>query len=162
MADLQSAAAPRQAFRAVVRLSAVPKQAVPLLSKHLRPVTIKPEDITRLIADLDSDRFAVRQKATTALEGLGRDAEVALEKALARKPPLETSRRIEHILDHIRKRDLTAEELLWRRSVEVLERVGTPEARQVLQKLAAGTPDAAQTEDARESLERLERRAGRR
>jgi hypothetical protein len=41
------------------------------------------------------------------------------------------------------------------RGIEVLERIGTPQARQLLQELANGAPGSLQTEEAKESLERL-------
>ena len=42
--------------------------------------------------------------------------------------------------------------------MEVLEHIGDAEARQVLQTLAQGAPDAALTKDAKDSLERLAKR----
>jgi len=41
------------------------------------------------------------------------------------------------------------------RAVTVLERIGTPEAVQMLQNLAQGEPDALPTRAAKEALERL-------
>ena len=41
------------------------------------------------------------------------------------------------------------------RALEVLERIGTPEARQILLSLAKGAPEAALTQEAKASLERL-------
>jgi hypothetical protein len=52
---------------------------------------------------------------------------------------------------------LTGEELRRVRAVEVLEAVGTAEARDLLGVLAKGAPGAALTREARESLGRLER-----
>jgi hypothetical protein len=44
-----------------------------------------------------------------------------------------------------------------RRLVEVLERLATPEARELLQALAAGPPSAVTTGEARAALGRLKR-----
>jgi hypothetical protein len=44
------------------------------------------------------------------------------------------------------------------RGLEVLERIGTAEARQILETLAGGAPEALLTQEARASLERLARR----
>jgi hypothetical protein len=41
------------------------------------------------------------------------------------------------------------------RAVAVLEQIGTPEARQVLEALARGAPDALLTQDAQAALGRL-------
>ena len=50
------------------------------------------------------------------------------------------------------------DELRALRAVEVLEHVGTPEARQVLEGLTQGAPEARLTQEAKASLERLARR----
>jgi hypothetical protein len=44
------------------------------------------------------------------------------------------------------------------RTVEVLEWIGTPEARQLLDMLAQGAPEAQPTQEAKASLQRLARR----
>jgi RNA polymerase sigma factor (sigma-70 family) len=79
-----------QAFDAVVALAAAPRQAVPFLGERLKPAApAEARRVEGLIADLDSDEFAVRQKAADELKKLGRLAVPALKKALAgprRKP----------------------------------------------------------------------------
>src|SRR5262249_14569927 len=53
-----------RAYRALWGLAVVPKQAVPLLETRLRVAAVhKTQEIARLIADLDSDDFAAREKA---------------------------------------------------------------------------------------------------
>jgi hypothetical protein len=42
----------------------VTEQAVPFLKKHLTPTPRPNANVARFIADLDSDNFTVRQKAT--------------------------------------------------------------------------------------------------
>ena len=44
------------------------------------------------------------------------------------------------------------------RAIEVLEHIATPEARQLLARLADGAPGAWQTREAKAALERLERK----
>jgi hypothetical protein len=44
------------------------------------------------------------------------------------------------------------------RAVEVLERIGTPEAIEVLRKLAGGVPDAVLTHESKAAIERLKKR----
>jgi hypothetical protein len=58
-----------------------------------------PKRLAQLIADLESNDFPARQKATEELESLGVLAIAALEKALAGKPALETRTRIERLLE---------------------------------------------------------------
>ncbi len=160
--DLSDADAARS-FRAIGSLVAAPRQAVPLLEEHLRPVKAPaPEQLTRWVANLDHEDFSEREKTTQALEKLDTLAAPALRKALESQPGLEARRRIEALL---RKLDgpVTAPELLrGLRSVEVLEHIGTPEARRVLQALADGAAGARLTEDAKAALARLPARDARR
>jgi hypothetical protein len=65
------------------------------------------KQVDRLLADLDSDRFAVRQQAEAELEKMGWMVEPALCKALESKPSLEMRRRIETVLAKL------ANERLW-------------------------------------------------
>src|SRR5262249_49797424 len=67
-ADLSGADA-RRAYQAAAILVADPEQAVPFLQGRLKPVApVDAPRLARLIADLDSSQFAVRQKATEELE----------------------------------------------------------------------------------------------
>jgi hypothetical protein len=120
--DLAGEDAPR-AHRAVWALAAASERAVPLIAAHLRPVQpVDPERIARLLGDLDSDEFTLREKATRELEQLGAAAEPALRKALAENPSLELRRRMERLLER-----LAAEHIRGLRVLEVLEHAGTPE-----------------------------------
>ncbi|HJT78769.1 MAG TPA: WD40 repeat domain-containing protein, partial [Gemmataceae bacterium] len=87
--DLAGADAPR-AYRAVWSLAAAPEQIVPLLEERLAPAApADPRRLGRLVADLDSDEFAVREKAGDELERLGGLAGPALRQALHGQPSLE-------------------------------------------------------------------------
>jgi WD40 repeat protein len=67
---------PAKADRAIWDLVAAADQSIPLLHKRFRPaVPVDPRQVAPLLADLDSTRFAVRRKATRALEQLGDRAE---------------------------------------------------------------------------------------
>jgi RNA polymerase sigma factor (sigma-70 family) len=140
-----------KAFRAIRDLADAPKSSVAFLRKRLRPV--KPADsnqLARLLADLDNDEFAVRDKAMQQLEKLGDSAATELHKALESKPTLEVKRRIEQLLE---KRNVVKQIRLVR-ALETLERIGTPEARELCAALADGVPDAPLTREARATLER--------
>jgi WD40 repeat protein len=148
----------RKAYQAVHALAAGRTLAVPFLKARMQPIVADPKRIARLIADLDDDAFAVRERATAELEKMGTLARPALTKALATKPPLEARRRIQGLLDrlmdHVLESIVPGECLRTLRALEVLERIGTPEARQVLRAMADGTPEAWLTQEAKAAQER--------
>jgi WD40 repeat protein len=154
-ADLSGADAVR-AYRAVVALAAAPRSAVALIQKRVRPAAAAdPRRVERLLVELDSETFEVRDRAARELEKLGEGARPALRKALEGKPSAEVRRRVEQLLE---KRPESADRLAEVRAVEVLEKVGTPEAKEVLTALAGGMPEARLTQEARAALRRLGRR----
>jgi hypothetical protein len=150
---------PQPAYQAVWRLAAVPAQVVPFLQGRLRPSP--GEDVGRipqLIVDLDSDRYALRSKATEELAHLGLAAEPALRQVLACKPSLEVRRRVEGLLERLENRVPGPEQLRHLRAVAVLEQIGTSQAQRVLERLTKGKVDDLVTESARLALARLTRR----
>jgi len=148
------AARGHEAMRALVGSSA---QAVPWLRERVRPVKtgIERRKLVRLIADLGSEEFAVRDEATRELEKLGELAEAALRAALAARPELEPRRRMERLLEKLNGQVLSLEALRALRALEVLEQAGTAQAKALLAELAKGAPDARLTQEARAALERL-------
>jgi WD40 repeat protein len=150
----------RAAFKAMSRLGAAPEEAVALLSGRLKPEDGKGDDVARLIEALDDDSFDVRQSAARRLAAMGKSAEDPLRKALAGKPSAEMRRAIEDLLDKLKEKAAApgpSDQVRGLRAVEVLEDVGTPEARKVLEALAKGGADAPLTAGAREALARLGR-----
>jgi RNA polymerase sigma factor (sigma-70 family) len=148
-------------YKAIQALAANPVRAVPFLRERVRPVAAPdPESLGRWVADVESDRFEVRERAAAALERLGEPALPALRRALDGQPRPEGRRRLEQLLEKQERQrwSPSPEGLQVRRAVEVLERAGTLEARRVLEALAAGAPEARLTQDARGALARLSRR----
>jgi hypothetical protein len=141
----------------LVGAPAAERQTVAFLRQHLKPA--RPPDVQRLralIADLDSARFAVREKAQRELEGVGEGAVPSLRKALAGNPSPEVRRRMESILKKPPK--VSPETLRAIRAVEVLENIATPDARRLLESLAEGAPEAGLTRQAKAALARLPQR----
>lgn len=158
-AELASADAAK-VDRAIWALIASPQASISFLKGHLRPAAhTEAGRIDKLIADLNSDSFDVREKASRELEKLGELAGQAMSKELANKPPLEVRLRIVPLLAKIERQELSSTTLRQVRATEVLEHIATPEARDLLKKLAAGAPEARLTQEAKASLERLDRRA---
>jgi WD40 repeat protein len=145
-------------LRAVWDLVDHPRQAVPLLRERIR--TDRPpsaEELARLISRLNDDEFAVRERAEAELGMLGDLAEGALRKALKDEPSAETRRRVERLLEPLTGIAKVPDRRSIR-AVAVLEYIGNPEARQALEALAKGAPQARLTREARSALVRLARR----
>jgi RNA polymerase sigma factor (sigma-70 family) len=157
-ADLEGGDAVK-AYEAVRALVRVPDQAVPLLREHFAKSGAAPgaERIAKLIAQLDDDEFAVRERASAELENVGAAAESALRRALEGKPSAEVHKRIEALLAKLSPSGASPERVAASRALEVLELAGTPEARRLINSLAEGPAGAAVTAEARETLERLAR-----
>jgi RNA polymerase sigma factor (sigma-70 family) len=147
-------------YAALGRLVSSPQRAVAFLGKQLTSIKhVDTKRIERLIADLDDERFQVRTQATKELEGLAEHAVPVLRKALAGKPSLEVTRRLEALLDRLEKVKLSSETVCQIRAVEALESIGNAEARRLLARLAAGHPDTRLTQEARAAAGRLAKRA---
>jgi WD40 repeat protein len=151
----------RAAFRAMRRLQAAPEEAVALLAKNVQPAGggADANAIAKLIAALDADSFDEREKASRELAALGKAAEAPLKKALADKPSAEAKQRIGQLLEKLKDQGPALEVVRPLRAVEVLERLGTPEAKKVLEALAKGQAEAPLTVAAKEALGRLGRTA---
>jgi RNA polymerase sigma factor (sigma-70 family) len=155
--DLAGADAAR-AYRAVRRLAASPA----FFRDRLRPApTADAARVARLIADLDGDDFSAREKAGAELARLGEAAGPGCRKALGQQPSAEVRRRLEALLEKNARAawEITPERLRLARSLEALELSGAPEAREVLEKLAAGIEGAWLSEEAGAALRRLTRPA---
>ena len=142
-------------------LAATPGPTVAWLRSRLSPVAA-PDDkrLARLIADLDSDHFPVREQAAGELGLLGPVAEPALRQTLKGTPSAEVKRRLERLLAG-RDAQVLARLRRQQRVVQVLEYLGTVAARETLMGLAGGTPRATLTQDTAAALKRLAHRAPR-
>jgi WD40 repeat protein len=150
-----------KAYRSAWTLIGAAEQTIPFLRRRLQPVTAPdPKRLSRLLADLDSDRFPVRVQAQADLEKLGEAAESALQKAAEQPTSAEVARQVKRLLDKLKAERLHPgrEAVRRARALEVLEYAGTAEARELLQALAGGETQAHLTREARESLERLAKR----
>jgi WD40-like Beta Propeller Repeat/WD domain, G-beta repeat len=146
------------AYRGIARLTRLSRQAIAFLEPRLRPVDAPdPDKVARLIAGLSNEVFAVRQKSANELMEQWELVQPALRKALGRQPSAEVSRQIDQLL---KEGEIpSGPRLQSLRAVVVLERIGTADAKRVLEHLATGTPEARLTTDAKSSLERIVRRA---
>jgi hypothetical protein len=150
-----------RAYRALGTLAAAPRQALPLLRQHLRPAaSVDAKRVEKLLAGLDDDDFVVRQKATRELEKLGEEAEASLRKVLQGNPSAEVRVRVKRLLEKMQGGLPSAGRCHRLRMVEVLERIGTPEARRVLEEAAGNRSDPWLAAEARQACRRLDQRGG--
>jgi WD40 repeat protein len=146
------------AYRALWDLVLSPEESVALLERNLRPAEGPTKSqIDKLIKDLDSDKFATRTRASRDLEDLGELGESGLRQTLQANPSLESQRRIEFILEKLATPLADPERLRAVRAVTVLEYIGTPASRRLLEAMTKGAPGAILTREAQGSLERLTR-----
>lgn len=130
-------------------------EAPNLLRKVVRPQRgMAAERLKHHVAGLDADDFETRARAEAALLAHGPGATRALRETAETTSSLEGRLRIQRIL----RRWATAPEARrLSRAVLALEKLGTPEAKGLLKKLAAGEPGAPLTVDAKAALKRLTR-----
>ena len=146
-------------YTAARLLRADPARSVPFIQKHLAPKDAGPDPkkIKQLIADLDSDEFMKREAATKELGNLGMAIESDLRDALSSPSSLEAASRLKHLLKRLEEHAQTRTALQQRdvRAVHVLEQVGTPEAKKVLETLSTKASGWWVQREARDALERL-------
>jgi hypothetical protein len=124
------------------------------------------QKIGKWIQDLDSSKYAERERASQELALVLDESEEHLKKARLTASSAEARRRIDLLLQ-AKRTGFTGKKLQTFRVIEILERIGTPEADAptrratlaVLKKLAAGPLEARMTSEAMASVERIERRA---
>jgi RNA polymerase sigma factor (sigma-70 family) len=146
-----------KAWRAVRALAAAPAKAVPVLKKNFK--TLDEKLVQDKIALLGSDEFAVRKRAEEDLERLGSFARPALQKLKESNPGADVAKRLEKLLAPRDDYALPVEEVVAYRVVEVLERAGTPEARQMLEELTGRKESLSHVADeAQGALARMKRR----
>lgn len=145
-----------KAFEGITLLTAHPRETSALLKERLRPAALPdPKRFEQLLIDLSNPQFAIRQKATHELELLNEVAELGLKKALATATIVELRRRLEDVLGKIAERTPSPGLRQTIRAIEVLEQIGSVEARELLQMLAKGMPGHPATVAAAAALERL-------
>jgi len=153
--DLASTDAAR-AYQVIGDLAQRPEQALALLKDKLAAFP-KPdaEHVARLLADLDDKDFNMRQKVSVELAKLGRIAEVAMRKALENNPSAEAKQRITDLLEKLEDDAENPERWRRLRVIELLERIATPQARELLESTAKEAGDGEFVRESKASLARL-------
>jgi RNA polymerase sigma factor (sigma-70 family) len=142
------------AYAAVCRGAAAGDAAVAAIKARVQPLgPVDRRKVEELVRQLDADGAADRDCASRALADLAPAAEALLRKTAAQTQSVEVRARLKRILAGVatdRRRSAYA--------VEMLEMIGSQEARRVLANLAKGSANAGLTRDAAAALKRLERR----
>jgi hypothetical protein len=148
------------AFAAMADLAAAPDRAVALVRRELKPAGAAPtnDQLDRMFADLDSEDFATRDKASRRLAEFGDLVVPGVRKRLAQAATLEVRRRTQEFLDRFDPPTPSPDRLRQLRAVELLEGIATPAARDMLSELAQGAAEAPLSREATAALERLRRR----
>jgi WD40 repeat protein len=149
------------ALKAVRRLARAPEQSLAHIRENMDKQLFADYDrAARLVADLDNDDFNKREAAAAELSRLGQFAEAALKRSLESKPSAELRMRAERLLKKLNGGQLSPTELQALRAVEVLELVGSPEARKLIKSLAKGVRNSYLGEEAKAAMRRLAVRQG--
>ena len=111
--------------------------------------------VRKWITDLGHDRFAMREVASASLLTVGVAYIPFLRAELTAKLSPEARERLERVIEKLALEAVPAAEIRAPRVVEVLERIGTNEARAVLERLATGSKDATLTVEATAAFGRL-------
>ena len=144
-----------KAYQAMWQMARHKADAVAFLKPRLEAVPpIEPAQLARWVAELDDEDFDTRARAANELAKRD-DAIPYMLKALRNQPSLECRRRLEQLLDQLDKQP-SPEFLRAYRAVELLEQIGTPEAIEILDRLAQGAPQARLTVAAAAARTRLQ------
>jgi RNA polymerase sigma factor (sigma-70 family) len=154
--DLASDEATRS-YAAAWQLVGTPSIAIQLIQDRLKPVEpIADDELQRLVAKLGDNDFIARETAHRQLQSYGERATAAIREALKLEVTAEQRRRLELLLNTPRSVPLRSGATLHGvRAVGVLEWIGTPEARPLLETIAGGAAEARLTREAKTALARL-------
>lgn len=150
------------AYTAIGRLASAPDAAVAALTNQIGPIlqVSDRELVARLIEELNDFEFRVRDRATAELIKLGHVAQPHLLAALESSPTPEVRFRVLRILALIQRgnpqRFTTAEVLRMRRTLQVLELVGTPPARALVEQIGERFPHEQVIREAAATIARMQ------
>lgn len=159
---LLASASAKRAYLGMTWMVAQGEATIDFLATHLRPAPVDvetPRLIDRLIEELDDDDFRVRERATQRLAELFPLAQNRVAQALEETESAEVRSRAKELLSTAQRHTVAfPEQLRDIRAIQVLEQIGTPEAIDLLERMAEGARDARATQDAKLALVRMARR----
>jgi RNA polymerase sigma factor (sigma-70 family) len=120
------------------KLGAAGDGALDFLRQQVRQVVVTAVDLKhleRLVAELDAEKFAVREKAARDLQAIGEPAVAALQRLLASKPSAEAEQRAKAVLQKIAEPAFTPDQQRVLEVLDLLEQLGTPKAIALLEEI---------------------------
>lgn len=143
------------AGRAADELARHPSVTVRLLAEVLKPdADPDPKAVAALIEKLGDAEFVIRERAEKGLRAWRELVAPQLKQATAAAGP-EVLERLERLIAAVDAAETDPPRLRALRAVEVLERIGTPDAKRLLQSVRGGTPRSALTREAGLAVDRL-------
>jgi WD40 repeat protein len=144
-----------KAWTAMARFMDSPAESLKLLGQRLKPTLPIPSDkVNGLIDDLMSPQYAKREAATYQLSTMIDLIENRLNDELSKSTSPEKKQRLSKILQApLMLHDLERIRL-WRATI-VLEQIGTPDARNLLEIVAQSPPGCIETKAANAAIDRL-------
>jgi hypothetical protein len=143
-----------KAWQAIGNLVQSSDTARTLIGEKIKPVvSADAKKVPKWIADLDSEEFSEREKATRELKLLGDAAEPFLRSALAGTPSEEVRTRLDGILSRS-----VGNRIATGRCLEVLERIGDDQSLKLLAVYSQGAKKCWLTNEAEAAIKRLAQR----
>jgi hypothetical protein len=148
----------QRAWNDLARLSDSPGEALALVRERLTPLAAPPDsNVKRLIAELAAPEFARREAATRALRRHADLLAEPLKAALAASRSPEQRARLRQLLEAPLSLCDPERTRRWR-VVALLEQIGTPEARSLLEQIAQGPALTPEADAARGALHRMKQK----
>ncbi len=146
-----------KAYTASWELTDRGEQTVALTRERLKPVKAADKDaVGRLVTKLDVPAFADREAAAKSLREMGDSAIPALRAALKTGLSAEAKDQVERVIAAATERGpssgLGAQQV---RAVAILQRIGSEDARKLLEELSGGLDEARLTREAAEAVQVL-------
>jgi WD40 repeat protein len=146
------------AYLAVWSLAAAPEQSLPRLKVLLAKLVVpEQKQIVGWIADLDNNRFKVREDAEKQQLKAGAWAKQEVDRALTKAPSPEQRRRLLRVQQTLSTIGVAPERIFLTRALLAIEQIGGRRAFEVLRELEREPSAAIVREQARQVANRLSR-----
>jgi len=140
------------------KLGSAGDSAVPFLRTKIRPIVVPDVDLAKIerwAAELGSEKYATRERATRDLLAAGELAVAPLQRLLAQRPNAEAAKRANVVLQKLSTPVRTPERTRVLEAVALLERVGSDPAVALLKEIERDTLFASIRQEARLALQRV-------